>query len=69
MVRVRILAGIAGEGRSPGEVLDLPANEAKHLIDQQRAELVRGAPIETPERSQLGEKSARPERPNTKKRG
>lgn len=51
MPRVRILAGLAGEGRQPGEVLDLPASEARFLIEQERAELVRGEPMEKPERS------------------
>lgn len=46
-----MLTGLAGEGRQPGDVLDLPANEAKALIDQERAELVRGEQMEKPERS------------------
>lgn len=59
MPRVRILAGIAGEGRSPGEVLDLPANEAQYLIEQQRAELVRAEAVETPERAVPRERTRR----------
>jgi hypothetical protein len=67
MPRVRILAGIAGENRSPGEVLDLPANEADALIKQQRAELVRSSPIETPEGVRLERATTR--RAPVKKRG
>lgn len=50
-MRVRILAGIAGEGRTPGEILDLPTSEARALVAQERAELVRSEPLEKPERS------------------
>lgn len=46
MPRVRILAAVAGESRTPGEVLELPGNEASALIAQQRAELVRDEPVE-----------------------
>lgn len=60
-MRVRILAGLAGEGRRPGEVLDLPAKEARALVEAERAELVRSEPIETPERG------SRPERAVKKK--
>jgi hypothetical protein len=60
MIRVRMLTGIAGEGRVPGELLDLPAHEARALIAAQRAELVRGESVETPERAQHSESAAKP---------
>lgn len=60
MPRVRILAGIAGENRTPGEILDLPANEAQALIAQERAELVRSQPIETPEGRRVERTTERP---------
>ena len=50
-LRVRILAVRAGEARSHGEILDLPTQEARALIEQERAELVRSEPIEKPERT------------------
>lgn len=58
-MRVRILAGVAGEGRSPGEVLDLPTNEARALVAQERAEVVRSEPLETPERGTRPERTVK----------
>lgn len=51
MPTVRILAGLAGVPYQPGEELTLPADVAKQLVAEGRAELVRGAGIETPERA------------------
>lgn len=48
-MRVRMLTGLAGEGRQPGDVLDLPPNEARALVEAQRAELVTAPVMETPE--------------------
>lgn len=50
MPRLRILAGLAGSGLQPGEVRDVPAEEAQRLLAQGWAELVRDEPVETPER-------------------
>lgn len=63
-----MLTGIAGEGRSPGELLDLPANEAQLLIAAQRAELVRGEGVETPERTTTRESAKSSRRNATAKR-
>jgi hypothetical protein len=54
-----MLTGIAGEGRVPGELLDLPAGEAQALIRAERAELVRGETVETPERASTAERANR----------
>lgn len=67
MPRVRILSGVAGEGRSPGEVLDLPADEAQALIAQERAELVRSELVTTPERAVTAERTTRRRRATIEK--
>lgn len=51
MARIRVLTSVAGEGFSwrAGEEIDLPGAEASKWADGVRAELVRDAPVETPE--------------------
>lgn len=53
MVAVRILQGVSGDDFSwtPGEVVDMSAEDASKWADGYRAELVRGEEAETPERS------------------
>ena len=48
MPRVRFLVSAAGAtfAARPGEVIDMPADEARVWADGVRAELVREAPIE-----------------------
>jgi hypothetical protein len=58
-MRIRMLTGLAGEGRQPGDVLDLPPNEARALVEAQRAEVVRSEPLETPERGQRPERAVK----------
>jgi hypothetical protein len=62
-LRVRILAVRAGEPRTHGEVLDLPTNEARALIEQERAELVRGEQMEKPERTRREVTATRAQKP------
>ncbi len=59
MPRVRFLTSVAGATFSarPGEVLDLPADEARVWADGQRAELVREAPVERTTRRARMERS------------
>lgn len=51
MARVRFLQAVGGTDYSytPGEVVDLPGEEAEAWADGVRAELVRGEAPETPE--------------------
>lgn len=51
MAQIRVLQAIAGLNFSwtPGQLVDLPGNEAAQYCDGVRAELVRGDRPETPE--------------------
>lgn len=53
MVAVRVLAPVAGSDFSwqPGDVVDMPGDQAEKWADGVRAELVRGREPETPERA------------------
>lgn len=61
MARIRMLTSVAGEGFSwrAGEEIDLPGAEAAKWADGVRAELVRDAPVETPEDSAAAERTGR----------
>jgi hypothetical protein len=61
MARIRMLTSVAGEGFSwrAGEEIDLPGAEAAKWADGVRAELVRDAPVETPEQPPAAERAAR----------
>ncbi|MFD9211594.1 hypothetical protein ACFVY9_00460 [Streptomyces sp. NPDC059544] len=72
MPRIRVLVSVAGDGFvwEPGQEIDLPGPEAAAWADGHRAELVRSAPLETPESSAaVKEKAARPARRAAPKRG
>jgi len=71
MARIRILTSVAGEGFSwrAGEEIDLPGPEAAKWADGVRAELVRTAPVETPEQPPAAETAARRPRRKTAPRG
>lgn len=61
MARIRMLTSVAGEGFSwrAGEEIDLPGPEAAKWADGVRAELVRTAPVETPEQPPAAETATR----------
>jgi len=40
VIKVRILAGLAGTPYQPGQELTLPVDEARQLIAQERAEAI-----------------------------
>lgn len=69
MVAVRILQGVSGDDFSwtPGQVVDMSAEDASKWADGYRGELVRGEQPETPERSRpTPERAERPESPAAK---
>ncbi|WP_432170921.1 hypothetical protein [Streptomyces sp. 1222.5] len=51
MARIRVLCSVAGAGFEwhAGQEVDLPGTEAVKWADGVRAEMVRTAPVETPE--------------------
>jgi hypothetical protein len=61
MARIRMLTSVAGTGFTweAGQEIDLPGSEAAQWADGVRAELVRDAPIETPEGSPAAERTGR----------
>lgn len=61
MARIRMLTSVAGTGFSweAGQEIDLPGSEAAQWADGVRAELVRDAPVETPEGSSAAERTGR----------
>lgn len=71
MARIRMLTSVAGEGFSwrAGEEIDLPGPDAAKWADGVRAELVRTAPVETPEQPPAAETTTRRTRRKTPPRG
>ncbi|MBC3989336.1 hypothetical protein H8N00_10675 [Streptomyces sp. AC563] len=71
MARIRMLTSVAGQGFSwrAGEEIDLPGAEAAKWADGVRAELVRAAPLETPERPAAETSARRPARRKAAPRG
>jgi hypothetical protein len=61
MARIRMLTSVAGAGFSweAGPEIDLPGAEAAKWADGVRAELVRDAPVETPEQQPAAERASR----------
>ncbi|MFJ9020801.1 hypothetical protein ACIRPU_12575 [Streptomyces sp. NPDC102259] len=61
MARIRMLTSVAGVDFEwhAGQEIDLPGTEAAKWADGVRAELVRTASVETPERATATETSAR----------
>jgi hypothetical protein len=64
MARIRVLQSIAGADFAwePGQVVDLPGDQAAGWADGVRAELVRGAAPETPEAPALETTTSKPTR-------
>ncbi|MEU2062901.1 hypothetical protein [Streptomyces sp. NPDC013455] len=61
MARIRVLRSVAGADFEwhAGQEVDLPGDEAAKWADGVRAELVRTAPVETPESPARAERTAR----------
>lgn len=61
MARIRMLTSVAGVDFvwEAGQVIDLPGAEASKWADGVRAEMVRTAPVETPETTPAAETAAR----------
>ncbi|MFF8953884.1 hypothetical protein ACF09I_34560 [Streptomyces sp. NPDC014940] len=72
MARIRVLRSVAGADFEwhAGQEVDLPGPEAEKWADGVRAELVRTAPVETPEAAPAAETAARrPRRKTPSSRG
>ncbi|MEU0716836.1 hypothetical protein ABZ498_06595 [Streptomyces lavendulocolor] len=72
MAQIRMLVSVAGADFvwEPGQVVDLPGAEAAKWADGQRAVMVRGEPVETPEASRAAPETttrARPRRTAVRK--